>query len=311
MWNKKVIVGILCLGLYIGFIVGTISYVKAEGQASANVIKAPPTIVQQQILDASFTPTGTMVPDATFYLNISVNDVDTVGDILNTTVTLRYLSIIAPNDPLHTYRFCYNETQALAYQIYPTTGTYLQNTVRTTFGANMVNYSFEVILNKTAIESEGIPTRWSYNLNVQDNSTNPNTTASQFFIMGPFIEFSYWGNAGGMNFNWTGEAETNQSVSFNTLTTANGNYDLNCSYTGSFGAPWGSPIFWIKESSKTNATLIPDVSTTPGQNSTWFTRAGGPIFWNNQTHTIALVFPAGLTIGTYTGVTIWIQARNI
>jgi hypothetical protein len=56
---------------------------------------------------------------------------------------------------------------------------------------------------------------------------------------------------------------------------------------------------------------IPDVSLTPGLNVTWYTSVGGAIYKNNLTHTIALVFPPGITKAvTYAGVTIWIQARN-
>ena len=70
MWNRKLIAVITCLGLLAVTILGTITYVQAEGSANANVINAAPTILSQEILDATYTTTVTMIPDATFYLNI-------------------------------------------------------------------------------------------------------------------------------------------------------------------------------------------------------------------------------------------------
>jgi len=146
---------------------------------------------------------------------------------------------------------------------------------------------------------------------VEDDSSAANVTQSVNFVMAPYVELDYWGNAGNMDFNWAGEAETNQSVIFNTLVTSNDNYELNCSYTGAFQAPWGAPVFWIKENSQTNATLIPNVDLTPGQNSTWMAITGGYRYQQNLTHTIYLEFPAGIAKDTtYSGVVIWIQARN-
>jgi hypothetical protein len=77
-----------------------------------------------------------------------------------------------------------------------------------------------------------------------------------------------------------------------------------------FQAPWNAPTFWIKESG-TTAIQIPNVSSTPGVNSTWYNSVGGSFYNSNRTHSIALVFPAGIDKAvTYSGVTIWIQARN-
>jgi hypothetical protein len=62
---------------------------------------------------------------------------------------------------------------------------------------------------------------------------------------------------------------------------------------------------------KVSARGQSDVSLTPGQNVTWYTSVIGAIYMHNLTHTIALVFPPGITKAiTYVGVTIWLQARN-
>jgi len=310
MNKKQIMAAFLCIGLFAGTVLGTAAYVRAEGQANADVINATPTIIQQDIVDAGYVVTNTIVPNTITYLNVSINDTDGIADILNTTVTLRHLSTVETNNPAKTYRVCYNESQATGYQVYPTTGTYLQSVTRTTFGTTMLNYSFEVIVNKTAIDSNGVLTLWTYGLEVEDDSSAANVTALKNFLMAPFVELDYWGNAGANDFLWTGTPESNQTVSFNTLVTSNDNYNLNCSYTGAFAAPWGPPEFWIRYEGDP-AIAIPDVSLTPGINSTWYAGTGGYRYMHNITHYIALEFPAGIAKDTtYTGVTIWIQAQN-
>jgi len=132
--------------------------------------------------------------------------------------------------------------------------------------------------------------------------------------MAPFVEYSYWGNAGSTDFLWIGTAESNQTVSFSTLVTSNDQYELNSSYTGFFDAgvnAWGDPTLWIKQNVQTGYVQIINASAAPGTNVTWYTSVAGQFYEANQTHQIGLEFPAGISKDvTYTGVTLWIQAKN-
>lgn len=311
MNTKKIIAAILCVGLFAGMAFGTISYVKAEGDATGNVINNSPTLNVQEIRDGGYVVSNTITPLATNYLNVSIYDADGIVDILNTTVTLRYMAFLETDNPSNTYRFCYNETQALDYQVYPTSGTYLQNVVRTTFGANTLNYSFEIVLNGTAVDSNSVLTKWTYALEVEDIGADPNVTQTVNFYMAPYIGINYWGNAGNMDFSWTGEPESNNTVSFNTLVTANDNYNLNASYYGDFQAPWGAPNMWIKYDGD-SPIQIANLTATPAADTVWYYGTGGFRYEQNLTHYIALDFPAGIVKDTpYIGVTIWIEATNV
>ena len=295
----------MCFVLFSGTI--GIGLVQGAGSGSVIVINAAPSVVSQDIQDAGFVSTTMVAPDATFYFFVTVADVDEATDILNTTILLQFSSYNSADDPTVTYEFCYNEALGASFQLKPATGTYLTAVVRTPVDVNTIEYRFEIVLNKTAIDTNGLD-EWDFGTTVVDTSLVSTVSTNSPFVMGPFVEIAYWGNAGGMDFSWTGSAESNQSATFNTLITSNDAYELNASFTGAFGAPWGVPTLWIKASASP-AVLVPDASGAPGTNTTWYSN---PVlqFWDNQTHSLNLEFPAGLTQGAYSGVTIWIQARN-
>jgi hypothetical protein len=133
--------------------------------------------------------------------------------------------------------------------------------------------------------------------------------------MGAYVFITYTGNAGGTAFSWSGLIGQNISAAFTTVVTSNDVYTLDASYSGVFtnvtsGDGWGvppvAPTFWVKSSSSTYAKQLPTGAT----NVTWFTNLGIR-YQESQSHNLYLTFPSGLDKAyTYTGVTIWIQARN-
>ena len=310
MEMKKILTLVMCLGLLAGTSMGMPTIVKGEGAGSAGVANVAPTVTHE-ILDTSWTTATTVAPFlTTFYFNVSVTDVNGVVDIENTTFTMRYSTLpLQVDNPAYSYKFCYDETLAQEFLIYPITDDgYLVSFVRTVMSPTQVNYTFELRLNQTAKDTNGA-NEWKYYGSTTDLSAVTVSTSEKYYAMDPYISMNYWGNAGGMDFSWTGEPGSNQSAEFNTLVTSNDIYNLNCSYTGAFEAPWGAPTFWIQYDGWT-PVQIPDVSATPGANATWITTASPYSYNRNLTHTIALEFPADISKITYTGVTIWIQVSN-
>jgi hypothetical protein len=277
--------------LAVAFISGTIGVglVQAEGSASANVTNSVPVVENQEVVNGAWVVVTTVVPMVAFYYNVSVSDGDTAADIVNTTIQLKYYTADDSNNPSTTYEFFYNETLTLFAQVRP-------------------DPTGDIYLNSVARDTNGI-FRWHIDTTVEDVLGTKSNSGDHNFIMGPYVEMTYWGNAGNMDFNWTGQTETNQSATFNTLVTCNDVFELNASYTGDFGPSWPNPEFWIKPLAGAS-TQLPDAGASPGTNNTWFTSGGPSSFLQNNTHILSLVFPPGVPKGTYTGVTIWIQAKN-
>jgi hypothetical protein len=153
-----------------------VGLVIAEGSGSADVINAAPTVDLQEIRTTTWASVATTVPDNTFHFNVSVSDVDTAADIWNTSVLLQLSSNDLPNDPTVTYEFFFNETLNAGagdgWQIKPSTGTYLTLPItRSTWGANIINYSFEIIFNKTATDTNGV-NAWHFKTTVIDNESS-------------------------------------------------------------------------------------------------------------------------------------------
>lgn len=308
---KRKILICLVIGLTL---LAPMGIVKA-GNATVVVPNAAPTINAYTIGRFSAVITA-LEPNQVFWANVSVTDTDGIADIWNTTIDLRLSTYNISNDPARTYKFAYNESKGTVYQIWPTSGSYIISCVRSIWGTTHVNYSIEFILNKTAADTNGLAT-WHYSIAVKDKSDIISTSAQKDYSMGAFVEISYFGNAGGTDFTWTGVAESNISAAFNTVVTSNDVYELNASYTGFFvgggGQSWGNPSvnpkFWVKRNIQLAYTLLNN-ATLSHTNTTWFTNTA-LVYGENFGHTLNLEFPPGLTKGvTYSGVTIWIQAKN-
>lgn len=313
MINKKVIGLIMCLALSSSLLTGMV-VTGNTGLGSAEVANAIPSS-SVDILDITWTSVGTVLPNALFYYNVTVNDPDGFGDIQNVTLEIKYDATTPINNPEIYYRFAYNDTLGQWFQMNPSTGNYLNTLQSSIFPINATTgiFSFAVTVNKTAMDTNGL-NDWGAVARIRDYSGSYISSPYRYFIMGPFVELTLIGNAGGSDFHWIGEAESNVTIQFYTVVTSNDQFDLNCSYTGFFDAgfaPWGSPVMWVKQILQTNATLIPNATAAPGTNATWYTSSDITFYDYNRTHQIALFFPPGITKGvTYTGVTIWIQARN-
>lgn len=315
MINKKIIAGILCVALSCSLM--TAAFVTGEfGTGTADILNADP-VATVDILDTSWTTTGTVLPNNQFYFNVTVNDPDNPGDIQNVTLDIRYDTTAPADDPTIFYRFAYNNTNLEWYQMRPYTQDYIDEVASTitVINATAVNYSFALTLNKTALDTNGV-SDWNTIARVLDYSNTLVSSPSRNFIMAPFVDAVLYGNAGGSDFYWSGAAESNQTAQFNTVVTSNDWFSLNTSYTGFFdagvaAAPWGSPEMWVKQILQPTAVQIVNSTMFPNTNVTWYTSGAGPFFAYNRTHEIALVFPSGLTKGaTYSGVTVWIYAYN-
>ncbi len=294
---------LICSGLYsVPYLVG------GSGTGNAHVSSAIP-VVTTDILDSSYVSSSNLLAGTQLYFNVSIIDTDGVGDIENVTIQMVYKTFFN-DDPRVYYNFSYDILATQEYQTTPTTENYLNSVGSTVLSATEVNYSFSITLNKTAQDSNG-ESSWHIKATVLDTSANLGISPVTDYIMSPLIEMTYWGNAGSNDFLWTGAAESNQTLAFNTLSTSNDFYWLNASYSGVFQAPWGEPDIWIRESIQTDASYIPDWETATPGNTTWYTASPDGYFWHNLTHYISLEFPAGLPKDTdFTGVTIWIQASN-
>ncbi|MCK5038003.1 MAG: hypothetical protein KAS16_02785 [Thermoplasmata archaeon] len=310
---KKAIVMFICASMLVGGIgIGFGQLVAAEGDGTATIINAAPSATDQLIYDAGWGLQTSIVPDTMFYFSVTVSDVDGIGNILNTTITLNHMGSVEDN-PNVRYQFCYNEIDG-AYQwaqlipsgaeMYIIPGS----CVRTETLPNDITYDFAVIMNKTAQDSNGAPS-WRFSTTVRDADGGIYVVPFTTFGMGKFLEISYSGNAAGMDFSWTGTAETNKvAASFTTRVTSNDNYDLNASFTGAFDGGWGAPTLWVK-SPLTAYVQLPDASAQSNLNVTWDT-ISGPSYNSVIVNTLALDIPAGTAPGTYTGVQIWITAIN-
>ena len=312
MKMNRILTLAICLGLLTGTSMGMLTIVKGEGAGSANVVNADPTLTHE-ILDTSWAPVTALSPYlTTFYFNVSVNDADEWTDIWNTTFTMKYsIGSTESDNPATTYRFCYNETLAQEFLVYPTTDDgYLVSFTRTVMSTTQVNYTFELRLNQTAKDTNGAA-GWKYYGATTDASNVSVLSTDKFYSMNPYLNIDYWGNAGGYDFYFEAEPESSSTVSFNMLATSNDLYELNASYYGDFQAPWGTPTFWIKYDAQP-LMQISNLTATPAADTIWHTTAGPYHYNQNLTHYIILDFPAGIDklAGDYTGVTIWIEATN-
>ncbi|MBI5001480.1 MAG: hypothetical protein HZB92_08175 [Euryarchaeota archaeon] len=292
--------------------------VRAEGTASVTVQNATPT-ANITVLNSGWTLISTIIPNTNFYVNISVNDADGTDDVFQSNFTLRFpASGYATNNPSGSYKFGYDSVNDIPSQFAPTSGVYLNGVTEVDVSTTTKVLSFNIILNKTAIDSNGVLI-WIINGTSEDLSGGIGTTSISYLGMASFVEITYATiSTGTTNFAWTGAPESNVSSTFYTVVTSNDAYQLNASYTGFFlggsGEAWGvptvDPTIWVKNAGQSTATQLLNASASPGNNATWYSSTTG--YMLNQTHYMNLVLPAGLAKNVvYTGVTIWIQAKNV
>jgi len=313
MKNKKIITSILCITFTCASLLIPPIAIGGNGFGHATVTNAEPEILVVTPLTPAWTLMSSFSPNIPMYCNVTVRDVDNVSDISNVTLEVVYWGYWGFDDPRYYYKFYYDNTTDTWSQILPNPLAVIYIDVpsctKTTLSSTVANFSFAFTLNKTAQDTNGV-IRWRTRAQVYDDSGNLDVGSITEYVMNPFVEVTYWGNAGPTDFQWTGTPESNQSIPFNTLVTANDQYWLNASYNGSFQPPWGEPTIWIAKSGNP-AYQLPDWEVT-STNVTWFYAPAGFVYYlDNQTHTISLVFAPGITAGTtYTGVTIWIEAHN-
>jgi hypothetical protein len=313
MNKKAILVFAACLALLAP--AGIVS----AGDGSATVANTAPTIVSYDIRDGTNAVITGVAPQTSCFLTIVVNDVDGYDDVVNTTMLFNYPNTPVTNDPVNTYKVAYNETNGAGYLIWPTTDDgYLIGASRVYTGLTQVTYVFEMQFNKTARDT-GASLAWGLSATTKDASGSMASTGVKYHSMGAFVEITYAGNAGGTAFSWAGLVGSNISASFTTTVTSNDVYTLDASYSGFFynatqAVGWGNPVvnptLWVKQTSQTTAKLLPNCTAGTGLNITWYTNLGIR-YQETVGHVLSLNFPAGLDKGpTYTGVKIWIQARN-
>jgi hypothetical protein len=313
MIGKKLIAGILILAIISGSALIAPFVTGGSGYGQADVLNAAAEIQAVTPLTPAWIPMTSLSPNVPMYCNVTVRDVDNVSDISNVTMELVYWGTWDVDDPTYYYRFFYDNTTDTWSQILPNplNVTYIDlvSCTKATLSNTIANFSFAFMLNKTAQDTNGV-LRWRTRASVYDNSGILTVGSITEYVMNPFIEINYWGNAGPTDFIWSGTAESNQTIQFNTLVTSNDPYWLNASYNGSFQLPWGEPTLWIAENANP-ALQLPDWEIT-STNVTWYFAPAGFIYYmHNETHFFSLEFPPGIQGGvSYTGVTIWIEAIN-
>ncbi|MEW5937664.1 MAG: hypothetical protein AB1665_07590 [Candidatus Thermoplasmatota archaeon] len=317
MSRKLITAIVLCIALLVPMgLVRADASAGSSGSATVTVTNSAPTVDSYIIRNSTWATVTSLVPNAEYYFNVTVTDADGKEDIQNTTVYFRNSGYDEANNPSRTYEVAYNEAQNQAYQVKPSSGSYLQSVTNSTSGATQITYCFKLYLNHTAQDSDGAY-GWNYIVRVIDDTGATVTTASQQIKMGALVEISYTGNAGGTNFTWSGGAETNNSATFNTIVTANDAYSLNMSYTGWFRGPanqtWGvpkqEPTFWVRVAGGAVFGVV-NASANPGNNTTWYMSTVGG-YQHSLIHYLNLDFPPGLERGlTYDGTKIWINAYN-
>lgn len=291
----------------IALVCSTGMIVLALGTGTATVNNSAPIISSGDITDILDVSVGTVSPNTEFWYYIVIDDVDGAADVDTVVLDVSYSTTSYPNDPVYTYRFTYDHNAVSWTQNWPTAADNYINVgnCQAVEAGNQLTVRFSLTLNKTAKDSNSA-TDWLFRGNAVDDSAAATNEHSQYFVMAPFIEMTYAANAGGMNFEWTGTAESTQSAAFTTTVTSNDQTTLEASFSGGFGeVEWDVPTLYLKEDGQGSTTnMVQDTWIL------WYTYDDGQ--WDTTSgHTVYLDFPAGLIKGTVYAGTLQLDIRAL
>ena len=292
----------------IALVCSTGMIVLALGSGTATVNNSTPVISSGDITDIGDVSVGTVNPNTEFWYYIVIDDADGAADIDTVVLDVSYLTTTYDNDPTQTYKFTYDHNAVSWTQNWPTAADNYINVgnCQAVEVGNQLTVRFSLTLNKTAKDTN-TAADWLFRGSAVDDSAEPTNVYSRYFVMAPFIEMTYAANAGGMNFEWIGTAETTQSAPFTTTVTSNDQVVLEAQFSGGFGeVEWDVPTLYLKENDQAGTTnMVQDTWVV------WYTSLTDAQWDTTLDHTLYLDFPAGLIKGTVYAGTLQLDIRSI
>ena len=321
MKMKSMIAIALCLG-FVSMSLSVIATdsipIVASGAGTATVTNIAPSVDSTAVNDGGGWVTSLdVLTEYYFYVNVTDNNL--LDDMKSVTMEFRLAGKETADDPIHRYKFRYTETTpnngtfgGVWEQIMPTAGSYLNIAACTTPALTTDTSGFYVFAVSLYTIAEAGNT-WFYNATITDNASAKTTVAAETYTVYKYIEMSYDSDGvGGVNFAWAGSpGDVNVSDSFDVDVTSNAPYFLAAAYQDRFYNATNDWKWSNEPSLEVNTETLPKYALTNEtvEYQDWWNTTSVPALNQITTHTIYLDFESVLPLLTYTGVTIYIQAR--